>query len=274
LQTTWSWSFLLQKERLYYPEEGTNMFEQAVLPVRPLTRRYWAIVIAISSEILVVSCLLVGPMISPQLLPRGEFRTWLTVLTPPAAPKTLPIVHVRRSLKPLQLTRPVFITPAAVPAKVLIAEDPPLPPPAFEPSVTGVAGPSDLSRIALGALNQAIRPLRLSPTEAPKASTPAVPPPVKPPIKVGGDVQMARLFKRVEPVYPALAKQARISGTVQLTGIIGTDGHIRELRVISGHPLLAKAALDAVKQWIYEATLLNGDPVEVIAPITVTFRLN
>lgn len=85
---------------------------------------------------------------------------------------------------------------------------------------------------------------------------------------------MARLIKRVEPVYPALARQARISGTVELTGIIGTDGRIKELRVLRGHPLLAKAALDAVRQWIYEATLLNGEPVEVIAPITVTFRLN
>ncbi|MBV8903384.1 MAG: energy transducer TonB [Acidobacteriia bacterium] len=85
---------------------------------------------------------------------------------------------------------------------------------------------------------------------------------------------MARLVKRIEPVYAAIAKQARVSGTVELTGIIGADGRIRELRVLRGHPLLAKAALDAVRQWIYEATLLNGEPVEVIAPVTVTFRLN
>src|SRR5262249_38066466 len=86
-------------------------------------------------------------------------------------------------------------------------------------------------------------------------------------------VQLAKIVHRVEPAYPVLARQARISGTVQLTGVIGIDGHIRELQVISGHPLLTKAALDAVPEWVYEPTLLNGEPVEVIAPITVTFRL-
>ncbi|HEY7388158.1 MAG TPA: TonB family protein [Bryobacteraceae bacterium] len=250
------------------------MFEQAVLPARPLTRRYRSIVIAISGEVLLISCLLVGPMISPQLLPRAEFRTWLTVPAPPAASKPLPIVHMRRSLKPFELPRPVLVTPSVVPAKILITEDPPLPPPGFESSVTGTAGPGDLSHIPLGLLKQAMRPLRISPAEPPIAPSPAASLPAKPRIKVGGEVQMARLIKRVEPVYPALARQARISGTVELTGIIGTDGRIKELRVLRGHPLLAKAALDAVRQWIYEATLLNGEPVEVIAPITVTFRLN
>ena len=78
----------------------------------------------------------------------------------------------------------------------------------------------------------------------------------------------------MEPVYPPLARAARISGAVELTGVIATDGRIRELRVVSGHPLLAKAALEAVRQWVYEPTVLNGEPVEVIAPITVHFQLN
>jgi protein TonB len=85
---------------------------------------------------------------------------------------------------------------------------------------------------------------------------------------------MAQLLHRVEPVYPPLARQTRISGTVELTGVVGTNGRIRELRVVSGHPFLAAAALEAVRQWVYEPTLLNGEPVEVIAPITVNFRLN
>jgi protein TonB len=85
---------------------------------------------------------------------------------------------------------------------------------------------------------------------------------------------MARLLHRVEPVYPPLARQTRISGTVELTGVVGTNGRIRELRVVSGHPFLAAAALEAVRQWVYEPTLLNGEAVEVIAPITVNFRLN
>ena len=79
---------------------------------------------------------------------------------------------------------------------------------------------------------------------------------------------------RVEPQYPEMARKMRVAGVVELEGVIGTDGRLRELRVVNGHPLLARAALEAVRQWIYAPTTLNGDPVEVIAPITVTFRLN
>jgi TonB family protein len=70
------------------------------------------------------------------------------------------------------------------------------------------------------------------------------------PVRVGGDVQMAKLVKKVIPEYPPLAKAARVSGVVRLLGIIAKDGTIQNLQLISGHPLLARAALDAVKQWI------------------------
>ena len=93
------------------------------------------------------------------------------------------------------------------------------------------------------------------------------------PIKVGGNVLEAKLVKRVMPVYPPLARQARISGTVRLEGIISRDGRVINLQVISGHPLLINAAVDAVRQWIYRPTLLNGEAVEVIAPIEVHFTL-
>jgi protein TonB len=97
--------------------------------------------------------------------------------------------------------------------------------------------------------------------------------PTKPTV-VGGDVQAAMLLKKVVPVYPPLARQARVSGTVRLIGVIAKDGTIQQLQVASGHPLLVKAALDAVRQWIYRPTLLNGQAVEVIAPIDVNFTLS
>jgi protein TonB len=86
-------------------------------------------------------------------------------------------------------------------------------------------------------------------------------------------VELARVIHRVEPVYPPVARMAHLSGTVELTGVIGTDGRIRELKALSGNPLLVKAAIDAVSQWIYAPPILNGERVEVIAPITVNFRL-
>jgi len=84
---------------------------------------------------------------------------------------------------------------------------------------------------------------------------------------------MAKLVKQVIPAYPPMARNARISGVVHLVGIIAKDGTIRNLQLISGHPLLAKAALDAVAQWIYQPTLLSGEAVEVICPIDVDFKL-
>ena len=83
-----------------------------------------------------------------------------------------------------------------------------------------------------------------------------------------------RLIHMVEPVYPPIAKTVHISGTVELQAVIGTDGRVRELNVISGPALLRQAAIEAVKQWVYKPPVLNGAKVELIAPIAVIFRLN
>jgi protein TonB len=111
---------------------------------------------------------------------------------------------------------------------------------------------------------------------------PPPPPPVEkkkdpgPPkrITIGGNVQQAKLVRQPKPVYPPLAKQARISGVVHLAAVISANGTIQDLKVISGHPLLIPAALEAVKQWVYQPTLLNGEPVEVQTQIDVNFTLS
>jgi protein TonB len=103
--------------------------------------------------------------------------------------------------------------------------------------------------------------------EAPKPKTPDR-------VRVGGQVQAANLIRRIVPTYPALAKQARISGTVRFNAIIGKDGTIQNLQLVSGHPLLVQSATDAVKQWLYKPTLLNNEPVEVITTIDVNFTLS
>jgi TonB family protein len=93
-------------------------------------------------------------------------------------------------------------------------------------------------------------------------------------IRVGGNVQAARIRNRVQPVYPVAARQARIDGVVRLRVIIAKDGTITQMEVVSGHPLLVQAALDAVRQWVYEPTLIDGRPVEVDTVIDVFFQLN
>jgi TonB family protein len=95
-----------------------------------------------------------------------------------------------------------------------------------------------------------------------------------PRIRVGGNVQSMKLIRQPRPIYPPEAKEARIQGKVQLMAVIAKDGTMKQLEVIDGNPLLVPAALDAVKGWVYQATLLNGEPVEVQTQIDVNFTLS
>jgi protein TonB len=109
------------------------------------------------------------------------------------------------------------------------------------------------------------------------STAPAVRPPAPPPperIRIGGQVASAQLTSQTKVAYPAAARKLRIQGMVRLEAIISKDGTVENLAVISGHQLLNQAAIDAVKQWRYQPTMLNGEPVEVITTVDVTFRLD
>jgi protein TonB len=90
-------------------------------------------------------------------------------------------------------------------------------------------------------------------------------------IRVGGNVQQARLAESPAPEYPPLARSARISGVVRFNALIGTDGRISKMQLVSGHPLLVPAAQAVVTQYVYQPTLLNGQPVEVLTQVDVNF---
>ncbi len=111
--------------------------------------------------------------------------------------------------------------------------------------------------------------------EAPstQGSSPQTPPQKPTRIRIGGNVQAAKMTHQVMPVYPPIAKQAHISGTIVLHCIIGKDGSVEQLEFVSGPPLLMKSAMDAVRQWTYQPTSLNGKPVEVDTTVSVVFTL-
>ena len=114
-----------------------------------------------------------------------------------------------------------------------------------------------------------------APSSPPPPPVPATAAPGAPSrIKIGGAVQQSKLISQPHPIYPPEAKAERIQGVVKLSAIIGKDGAIQTLEVISGHPLLVPSALEAVKQWRYETTLLNGQPVEVVTQIDVNYTLS
>ena len=123
-------------------------------------------------------------------------------------------------------------------------------------------------------------PTGAAPVSLPSASLPgqlsAPPPPeaAPSPPRAGGALQPAVLVRKIAPVYPPLAKAARIQGSVRFSGTVGKDGHLQNLQVLGGHSALVQAATDAVKQWVYRPTLLNGEPVEVITQLEVNFTLS
>jgi len=93
------------------------------------------------------------------------------------------------------------------------------------------------------------------------------------PRRPGGDIQEPRRIRGAAPVYPELARRAGVAGKVVLECVIDTDGRVTDLRIMSGHPLLADAALDAVRRWVYTPTRLNGEPIRVILTVTVKVDL-
>jgi TonB family protein len=113
----------------------------------------------------------------------------------------------------------------------------------------------------------------LPPAKAATVATATVEPPAGP-LKINTGVLASKLVTKIVPAYPSAARAVHASGVVRLLAIVGVDGHIKQLRVLDGHPLLRKAAEEAVRQWIYSPTYLSGRPVEVEASIEVNFQLN
>ena len=102
---------------------------------------------------------------------------------------------------------------------------------------------------------------------------PDAPPPPQA-VRVGGQIKEPKKLKNVNPSYPDIAKQARVQGVVILECTISPQGKVTDVKVLRGIPLLDAAAIEAVKQWVYSPTLLNGVPVPVIMTVTVNFRLS
>jgi periplasmic protein TonB len=114
--------------------------------------------------------------------------------------------------------------------------------------------------------------LSAAPADAQQTDSPPLPKITR--IRQGGNITAKMLKHKVQPKYPKEARDNGIQGTVRLHAVIARDGTVAQLEVVSGHPLLVQSALDAVRQWKYRPTLLNGVPVEVDTTIDVIYSLN
>lgn len=244
----------------------SGMFEQT-MTVHKRARNGWAVCASFSGQCVAAGLMLLLPSIYSESLPLMEWRS----VPLPAAPAPPDPPQPAKRMRVRAMHANVFSAPRAIPQHVAMIIDEPVTAIVdtgldAAASVPIAAGTNILFS---GLLDDPVLPPPTVPnTQKPAGHSPEAP------VHVSGGVQAAKLLRRVLPVYPALAKSARVSGTVHLVGVIAKDGTIRNLQVISGHPLLVNAAIEAVRQWIYQPTLLSGEPVEVIAPIDVNFNLN
>jgi len=246
------------------------MFEQSILAAGP-TKRTWSLAVSLIAQTGFILVAAFIPLIYTDPLP-GLTKWAQNLVAPSPPPAALPASETQAvSRKPANGPR-IFIAPRNIPEHVADVRDDlsQRPLDGVPEGVVDSIGPPTLA----GAISQLLTSM------APAPRPPEPPNPVKPqttsrePLRVSQGVQEAKVLRKVIPIYPPLAIATRTQGTVHLVGVIAKDGTIRDLQVIDGHPLLVRAAMDAVKQWIYKPTLLNGEPVEVVAPIAVTFTLN
>lgn len=249
------------------------MFEQSFIEDKNKTQKASSILISFGSQVVLLGVLVVIPLVYFEALPMAQLSASLVAPPPPPPPPPPPApaapVKVVK-VAPRQFNNNQLMAPKTIPKDIAMIKEDEMPPVATGGVQGGVPGgvPGGVGGGVLGGVLGSIPNAAPPPKEAPKPKAPTAP------IRVGGNVQAAKLVRQPKPAYPQLAKQARIQGTVKFNAVIGKDGTIQNLQLVSGHPLLVPSATEAVKQWVYQPTLLNGEPVEVITQIDVNFTLS
>jgi protein TonB len=243
------------------------MFEDSLIESggKLKTKRGWTSIISFGLQVMIVGVMILIPLIFTEALPKGT-TMFMLVAPPPPPPPPPPAAAPVKVVKQIQtdIVNGELRTPTKIPNKVKIIKEDEAPPPTM--ASAGVQGgvPGGVPGGSMGGVMGSI--LSATPTVAPKIATPQR-------VRVSSGVSTGMLVRKVPPSYPPLARQARIQGTVVLQATISKEGSIENLQLISGHPMLAPAAIEAVKQWKYKPYLLNGEPVEVETQVQVNFTL-
>jgi protein TonB len=242
------------------------MFEDLVVssPNPSKTNKPWTVVLSMVFQITFLSILILIPLIYTEALPKAMMSTLLVAPPPPPPPPPPPaaaVVKIKPQVHLMDAGK--LVAPKVIPkdVKIIKEEEPDMSQVGVSGGVPGGVPGGQMGGVIGGVIGG-------------MGGAPPPPKPAQSRIRQGGNVQAAKLVNKVQPSYPPLARQTRISGTVRLHAIIGKDGSVTQLEVMSGHPLLVQAALDAVRQWRYQPTTLNGDAVEVDTTIDVIFSLN
>ena len=247
------------------------MFEQSLLDLQATkTKTKYTVLMSFVLECLGIGILILIPLIYTNTLPATQLMSYLVAPPPPPPPPPPPAVVKVQKVVPREFDAGKLLQPKAIPKNVAIIKEDDTPPAAISGVVGGVPGGVPGGSVG-GVIGGIISAAPVAPPPPPKVEAPKPAAPQR--IRVGGNVQKAMQLFTPSPVYPPLAKQARIQGVVKLNAVISKEGAIEQLTVVSGHPLLIPSALEAVKKWRYKPTLLNSEPVEVITQIDVNFTL-
>ncbi|HLA79800.1 MAG TPA: energy transducer TonB [Vicinamibacteria bacterium] len=225
------------------------------------TKQSLTIPVSIAIHAVLLLAVVIVPLLTSEELPEptGAVRAFFVEpAAPPPPPPPPPPPAPKAPTTPPTPVRPVteapkFVAPIEVPEEVR-------PEAGIDLGVEGVAGGVE-GGVPGGVVGGVIGGL------------PDAPPPPQA-VRVGGQIKEPKKLKAVNPVYPDIAKQARVQGVVILECTISPQGRVTNVTLLRGIPLLDQAAIDAVKQWVYTPTLLNGVPVPVIMTVTVNFKLN
>lgn len=242
------------------------MFEDSLIESgnRFKTKRLSTTIMSFTLQVLLIGILILIPLIYTDALPKTQLMTFLVAPPPPPPPPPPPAAAVVKVVKmQSEVINGQLRTPTKIPNKVQMIKEEEAPPDLGAGGVPGgVPG-----GIPGGSAGGVIGGIISAQANIPKIVAPAR-------IRVSSGVSTGLLIKKVQPTYPPLAKQARIQGHVLLQAEISKEGTIQNLQLISGHPMLAPAAIEAVKQWRYKPYLLNGEPVAVETQVDVIFSLS
>jgi protein TonB len=235
-------------------------------------RKFFATTTSLMVNGLAIVAMLIIPLAFPEALPKAQLLTFLVAPPPPPPPPppaAAEVQHVVRQIQTDMFNNGALRTPTKIPQKIQMIkeEEAPAPMPASGGVVGGV--PGGIPGGQMGGVIGSVISATSSPAAVPKF-VPATPQR----IRISAGVTKGLLIQRIEPPYPTLARAARVQGDVVLSAVIDSNGHITNLLLVSGHPMLVPAAIAAVKQWRYKPYLLNGQPVEVETTITVIFTLS
>jgi protein TonB len=226
-------------------------------------RRSWTTLTSFAVQATVTAILLLIPLIRPIALPFLKPLATPVMLALPPGPPPSTQSHAIEHPAESNLAHGVLIMPRTIPTHIRDIQEESGPP------QVALSGSNVFGSTGAGDPNGILHALGKSSSSLPVPPPPAVAHPPRVSHMMEGN-----LIRRVQPDYPPIARSARIQGQVVLAAIISKEGRIENLRVLAGHPMLVRAALEAVSQWRYRPYILNGEPVEVETQITVNFSLS